>query len=221
MHRGGHDPRGDNVASRRRLARATGHPSRRREAEPGGRRLAHRRDWARSAADAGKPHRDCCLDAFPCTAKEGGPKVVASSVCVERPWGYIRLPGTDAADYKILVYDASGIPAPRLRPAGPPSGKLTGTGRDGGLIGIGDAIGAVIPLTEWFDMKKPGRYSVLVSPPSPGSNDPPWVAEPITVTVPNRLHLMAREPRQCVQRLSFAHGIGNNGCGDFTKTAPR
>jgi hypothetical protein len=142
------------------------------------------RQWARAVPGAAKSHVMCCLDVFPCVAKKGGPKVVASLLCLEEPIGYLDLPGADAADYKVLVYDASGKPVPRLQPAAPPSGKLTRTGAGGTLIGIGTAIGAVIPLADWFDMKKPGKYSVLVSLPQSGKDDPAWVAQPITVTVP-------------------------------------
>ena len=51
-------------------------------------------------------------------------------------------------------------------------------------MAFGDGVGAIIPVTDWFDMKKPGQYSVLVSLPSPDGKGPPWVAEPVVVSVP-------------------------------------
>ncbi len=64
-------------------------------------------------------------------------------------------------------------------------------------MGKYSAIGAIIPLTKWFDMKRPGDYTVVVTLQAPDEQyhraenghwvperGPFWVAEPIKVHVP-------------------------------------
>ena len=90
--------------------------------------------------------------------------------------------GFNAADYEVLVRNAAGKSLARLRPAKRIAGRSAAPSTR--RMRVGDGIRAILPLVQWFDMKKPGRYSVLVSLPSAHANDPPWVAEPLTVTVP-------------------------------------
>jgi hypothetical protein len=114
--------------------------------------------------------------------------------------------GRQASDYRVFVLDPDGKPLP-----------LTAFGKAdiaapepeyGERLRKYCSIGAVIPLTRWFDMNKPGDYTVLVTLKALGEKyhfvkagdgkhylkaangewvhdpGPLWVAKPIKVRVP-------------------------------------
>ena len=75
---------------------------------------------------------------------------------------------------------------PKARP-GAKAHRDEKTSKAGGTIdpldvyqwGPGDAVGTIIPLTEQFDLSKPGDYVALVALPTPGVGKPYWVAGPV------------------------------------------
>ena len=148
------------------------------------------RQWSRLAADGGVPAKDFRLEAVPRATRDGVPYLVASLVCIDEMAGrdgadYVRVDtGRDAADYDVVVRDAEGKPVRRLTPAKAADSKRATQGTKTDPMVFGRGVGAVIPLAEWFDMKRPGKYSVLLWLPSSDPNRPLWVAEPVTVTVP-------------------------------------
>ena len=108
--------------------------------------------------------------------------------------------GRQPADYRVLVRDPDGRPVP-LTPYGRQAIAAAARAR-GSLWKQYAAIGAVIPLAKWFEMTKPGKYTVLVTlkapdekyrvldrhgqpTPLPADQDGPlWVAKPIKVHIP-------------------------------------
>jgi hypothetical protein len=144
------------------------------------------REWSRLAATAGKKAGRFCLEVVPPSVHGGGLYLVASLICMDpKAANHLVLAktGRDAASYGVLVRDAKGTPLTRLNSAKPAPRDETFEGRNGYPMLFGMGVGAIIPVAEWFDMKKPGQYSVLVWLPSPDGKGPPWVAEPVVVTV--------------------------------------
>jgi hypothetical protein len=176
------------------------------------------KEWARLLPTSGQLQRGCVLDAM--MSPEEPKNLVASLTCLRvsdsASYGTAWEPGKgkwvqdetadgradvgrQAADYRVFVLDPDGKPV-----------ALTAFGREtiaaggpefGCRIEKYAAIGAIIPLTKWFDMKKPGEYTVLVTLKAPeesrrivssdghspyplNGHGPLWVAKPIKVRVP-------------------------------------
>jgi hypothetical protein len=139
--------------------------------------------WAALADSAGKPRRGCILQAVAAPAKGAPVRLIASLTYVryEPGWHQDISTGARAIEYHILVHDALGKPVPRsargelaIHTVQPPY--------DGGYsLSSGEAVGASIPLGDWFDLTKPGDYYVLVSLTSPPVGGSTWVAEPIKI----------------------------------------
>ena len=108
--------------------------------------------------------------------------------------------GRQRADYRVLVLDPDGKPV-----------GLTPFGREdmaavepeyGNRLKQFEGIGAIIPLAKWFQLKRPGEYTVLATLKAPDETraavdihhqrtpagaaalGPLWVAKPIKVRVP-------------------------------------
>ena len=90
------------------------------------------------------------------------------------------LTGAKANDYDIMVRDAAGNVVPLTQ--GGRTELAARNAQGSGFLRPGDAVGAVIPLREWFSMDAPGEYSVLVSLPPTKKGGPTWVAKPVKVT---------------------------------------
>jgi hypothetical protein len=157
------------------------------------------KEWEELSAKAGRPIMGCVLEAEMSPVSPG--KLVVS-LChedldttgarVDPTTRGIYIPeiGYMATDYRVLVRDPAGKPVPLTRVSKEPPAKeeshrktpepYTKMTRH---LRFGDGVGALIPLKEWFDMQKPGEYSVLVSLPSSDPSGPVWVAKPIKVTM--------------------------------------
>jgi len=143
-------------------------------------------EWDELVRRSGQSIHHCALDVVVSPTETEATTLIVSLRRIEL-WDPIdNFPpdtGIYPSDYKVLVRDPSGRsiqarldaetqfsmqhrPAIRMEPLSPASG-----------------IGAVIPLAKWFDMKKPGDYSVLVALPSRKDKSCTWVAEPITIRV--------------------------------------
>ena len=183
------------------------------------------KDWARLLPKAGEMRRGCVLDAM--TLPEDPKNLVASLTCLSvtgnapysgdwEPGKHYWLvnesadgrvdAGRQAADYRVLVVGPDGKSIP-LTAAGRADIAAPGPEMCERLRKY-SAIGAIIPLTKWFDLKKSGEYTVLVTLKAPdetesqrpmhydGDPEPPpgtptvnphgplWVAKPIRVHVP-------------------------------------
>ena len=125
-------------------------------------------EWSRLDAKAGKTSRDFYLDAAALPADGGGPRLVASLICVDATVDCPRRARKQAPTPRTTRFRpqrrrrgrAVFVQAKKAanRPAPDPLRRRS-------MARIGDGIGT-FSLADWFDMEKPGRYSVLV----PGSH---------------------------------------------------
>lgn len=159
------------------------------------------KEWLEFVSQAGSPHYGCVLDAMISPIRPEAVNLVISLIRVGAPEGV----HASVADYRILLRDPMGRPM-RVVPSGlsasPPLGDVTrrpmrvvDSSRNGLAVrfgdinghiessSLGDAVGDVIPLAKLYDMSKSGEYSVLVTLPSEGKNEPTWVSKPIKVKV--------------------------------------
>ena len=90
---------------------------------------------------------------------------------------------SDPKAYRILLRDPSGTLVP-IDEGARNGFVVTEKNRPHGCsVHLGTGNGAVIPLAQWFDMRTPGDYTVLVSLPFPRREDSVCVAKPFKVTV--------------------------------------
>ena len=91
------------------------------------------------------------------------------------------------SDYEILIRDATGREVPLTE-----KGKKffeTGDQLDTRELKPGEAINATLPLSELFDLKTPGQYTVLASLPVLGDVDAVLTASPIKLEIkPDEAH---------------------------------
>jgi hypothetical protein len=147
--------------------------------------------WAELLAAAGQPRRGCVVEAVASPAAAGPVRIVVTLTRVgDEPGTDYANPlatyGADAIDYTLLVHDSSGKRVPLSARGQAALAAPRRLYQQNNLGRRGEAVGAVIPLAEWFDLAKPGEYGALVSlvpPVSPGPKGPTWVAKPITVKV--------------------------------------
>jgi hypothetical protein len=142
-------------------------------------------------AAGGRPCRGCVLEAAPTPVAVGPPRVVVTLTRVGDEPGTdyahpLATSGADAIDYTVVVRDSSGKRVPLNQRGRAALAAPRRPYQHNSLGRRGDAVGAVIPLADWFDLAKPGEYSVLASlvlAPWPTPDAPTWVAKPITVKV--------------------------------------
>jgi hypothetical protein len=153
------------------------------------------KDWSALAALAGKPLEGLALDAF--RSPVSTDRFIVSlrrSYNDEREQVPVPMAGLNSGNYWLLVRGPSGQPLPMLRPALEPDirpGACDSLDARNRSLFRGDAIGAAIPITRWFDMKEPGEYTILVALPSSERKAPAWVAPPVKFRVGD-----AKEPRK-------------------------
>jgi hypothetical protein len=153
--------------------------------------------------EAGHTLGGCVLEAV-LSSLPGPPRLVVSLTCLSEAIGggdevwhhncVVEAAGGKPTDYKVVVRDAAGNAVPmneRGRKAYAAPGSF-----ESRVLRMGDATGAIIPLAEWFDLSKPGEYTVLVSIAAPGGirlwtkkgpewrPGPTWAAKPVKITVP-------------------------------------
>ena len=145
------------------------------------------KDWTAAAAKAGKPVDGFFLEAIDSPVAPGKAELVVSLVCETATDGsYDSLPEAASipTNYRLLLRDSAGKSVRRLQSA--PS-SFREESRDekerNVFLHPGYAIGAMIPLREYFEMERPGEYWVMASLPSPKGGRPNWVAEPVKVRV--------------------------------------
>ncbi len=182
------------------------------------------KEWAGFLSKAGQLQRGCVLEALMSPAEPAN--LVASLTCLSvspsaaclGDWqpgnGWWDLDqcadgradaGRQAGDYRVLVRGPDGEPI-QLTPFGR---QAIGTVEEEQCSRLKkySAIGAVIPLAKWFDLKKPGDYTVLVTlkatdekwhnldrsellkrglpaPAAENEHGPLWVEKPIKFRVP-------------------------------------
>ena len=145
------------------------------------------KEWHDLAAKVGVAAEGCVLESLVSPVLKEKPNLIVSLRCDALLSGardYLPRCGSRATDYRVLVRDRRGNPVAPIRSAGrAPPGPEASKHTEIRYLRIGDAIGARIPLAEWFDLAKPGEYSVLVSLTTPGASGPTWVANPIEVRV--------------------------------------
>ena len=144
-------------------------------------------DWSQLESEAGKPLEGAVLDAIVSPVNPGTLVVSIRGSDLEQN-DNISAPNSalSAANYWLLVRDSLGRPVP-MRANGLEPKSNSGTCKSLGARRVtlcrGSAIGAAIRLTQLFDMKRPGEYSVLVALPSSDSAGPVWVAAPVQYRV--------------------------------------
>jgi hypothetical protein len=143
----------------------------------------------------------CVLEAVS-PPSPGPPRLVVSLTCLSDRLGggdevfgrAIEGAGGKPTDYNLVVRDAAGNPVP-MNERGQKAYAAAGY-RETRVLRMGDAVGAIVPLADWFDLSKPGEYTVLVSITAPDNigfwtknglewrPGPTWVAKPVKITVP-------------------------------------
>jgi hypothetical protein len=149
-------------------------------------------DWAKLEAIAGLPQYSCVLEADVSPVIPNSFHVVASLICEGSDHRFSTSHAGAATEYRVLVRDCTGrlitmneaarrVSASDIRVArsGPSGGSF--------IVGVYNGIGVIIPLAKWFDIKKPGEYTVLVSLPTRQKSNPLWVAKPFKFTVGNHI----------------------------------
>ncbi len=155
-------------------------------------------EWKNLLPEAGRLHCACVLESLTAPDEPPSLRLIISLTRIAPRGEADQFKGDStrpkATDYQILVRDPDGRPVAvnqsakaafadrhrgaESRLASPSSGLYFGI-----PMRVGDAVGAAIPLGEWFDMKKPGEYRVMVVRPPLRRGEPTWVAKPITVKV--------------------------------------
>jgi hypothetical protein len=179
------------------------------------------KEWTSLISKAGQLHRGCVLDAM--MSPEEPTNLVASLTCLrvsgsapygsewkpgEGRWGFGESSdgradaGRQPADYHVAVLGPDGTPV-TMTPFGRQAVAAVVAERCSRLTEY-SAIGAVIPLAKWFDLRNRGDYTVLVTlkapdekhrnwvrvrpgypaPPRADEEGPLWVAKPIKFRVP-------------------------------------
>jgi hypothetical protein len=147
------------------------------------------KDWSGLAAVAGRPLEGLVLDACRSPVK---PDFVIVSIRRGDDDRTKQVPAPNAASipaqYWVLIRGPSGRPLPmvdRAIPRNDASGHRDSLDWRNVALSRGDAIGATIPVTRLFDMKRSGEYTILVALPSSQRKAPAWVAAPLKFRVGN------------------------------------
>jgi hypothetical protein len=146
------------------------------------------KQWSANIVNAGAPVQGCVLEVIDSPISHGKGELVVSLVCEELPEGDKGKPvkRPEMKDYRVLVRDylgravapTPGFPRTDRAEVGKRFEKDTSV-----YLHRGDAMGAIIPLKEYFNLTKPGEYWALVSLPSGTAGKPDWVSEPVKVQV--------------------------------------
>ena len=158
------------------------------------------RRWQTASAVAGRVYKDLQLTCFIASEERRGTNLVVSLTNICRsgavahndgrsysdsysPEDGIEVPvGTRAADYQLLLRDASDNPV-AMSAEGQAWLRESKLDWDR-LLRPGEALGFAFPLDELFALTPGQRYTVIVVLRGKRHDDPPWVAGPITVRVP-------------------------------------
>jgi hypothetical protein len=147
--------------------------------------LSRTRDkvWTALAARGGTPVEGCVLEVTDSLANSGKGELIASVICLEGQYeGRRPVALRDSTDFQVLIRDDRGHTVKPISPGAiiPPRKQTTGS-RFTSLV-PGDGIGALIQLSNLFDLKQ-GEYWVLVSLPSVHEGKADLVAKPIKIRI--------------------------------------
>lgn len=141
-------------------------------------------EWKTWSAQAGKPADRCVLEAMESPVRPGSAELIVSLACEELPREFDsrEIAAANAMDYQILVRDSvDRLPVP-FHPAPDASRmKSTKTAKPPYHLRSGDAMGGLIPLRKYFELKEGREYWILVRLPSRKASGGDWVAEPIKI----------------------------------------
>ena len=147
------------------------------------------KEWSALATKAGKRVAGRVLEVVDSPLAPGRAELLVSLFCQEaisesHDYDYVPTVGLNANDYRVLVRDSVGRAVRKLELTPKAAHEEKGDHKgEHYLLLPGYAVGAMIPLREYFDLKQPGEYWVLVSLPSPKAGQDDWVAEPVKVRV--------------------------------------
>jgi hypothetical protein len=132
--------------------------------------------WEERARFAGKPFAGLRLEI---RVEQGRNAVLELRNVTSKPISVWKWEGN--SDFEMMLHDPRGRPVAKTVKGA----KFFGSGAllNCRSIKSNDVIGAAFPLTEYFDMKAPGEYTVLASLPVVGDVDAVLTAEPTKVRV--------------------------------------
>ncbi len=141
------------------------------------------KEWAAIAAHAGRRIQGCVLEVIDSPLLPEHAELIVSLVCEESEdsrFGerVVRYIDKNKNEFHLLLRDSRGVPVPRTR-EGRELRPQTDRERYWKVLLPGDAIGAMVPVKKYFDLKETGDYWLSVSLPSHREGQPDWVAMPI------------------------------------------